>query len=73
MNLLAELFMHPVLMGQSSLFLVLPLMAVVGLVYKTVRVKYLRQLPLAVLWIWGYMLAGSIALALGLMLLVRIF
>ena len=73
MNLLAELFTHPVMMGENSLFLVLPLMAAVGLVYKTVRTKHLRQLPLAVLWIWGYMLAGTIALALGLMLLVRIF
>jgi hypothetical protein len=73
MSMFATIFVQPMTMGQNSLFLVLPLMAVVGLVYKAIRVKHLRQLPLAVLWIWAYMLAGTIALALSLMLLVHVF
>ncbi len=54
---------HPVQMGRDHIWLVLPLLAVVAVVYKTIRVRHLRQLPLQVLALWAYMLVGLLALA----------
>ena len=61
--MIAELFVHPVQMGQNALWLVLPLCAVVAVVYKAVRVQHVRQLPLQVLGLWAYILAGLTALS----------
>jgi hypothetical protein len=51
-------FVHPVQMGPSHLFLVIPLCLLVALVYKTVRVHDLRQLPGQVLSLWAYIVGG---------------
>jgi hypothetical protein len=66
-----QLFWNPMQMGQDALWLVLPLCAVVGVVYKTVRVQTLRQLPLAVLGLWLYMLVGLSCLAVALYVLIE--
>ena len=61
---------EPVQMGRDHIWLVLPLCAVVALVYKTIRVEHLRQLPGQILALWAYMAAGLAVLAAALALLV---
>ncbi len=53
-----SLFVNPMQMGPSHLFLVIPLCLGVAIVYKTIRVQDLRRLPLAILALWLYILAG---------------
>lgn len=65
------LFTNPIEMGQDALWLVLPLCAVVAVVYKTVRVQTLRQLPLSILGLWLYMLFGLSCLAVALYILIE--
>ena len=64
-------FVHPVHMGIDHIFLVVPLCFVVGIVYKTVRVTHLRQLPLQVLGLWAYMVAGLAILGIAFFLLLE--
>lgn len=69
--MIAALFVHPVQMGQNALWLVLPLCAVVAVVYKAVRVQHVRQLPLQVLGLWAYILAGLTALSVAFYMLLE--
>ncbi len=62
---------EPVEMGRDHIWLVLPLCAVVAVVYKTLRVRHLRQLPFQVLAVWAYMAVGLAALAVAFYLLVE--
>lgn len=68
---MSGLFVHPVQMGMNHIFLVVPLCFVVGIVYKTIRVNNLRQLPLQVLGLWAYMLAGLSILGIAFFLLLE--
>ena len=66
------IFYNPILLPAhhwKTLILILPLSLSVALAYKTVRTKNLRRLPLEVLWAMGYILAGLVALGLGLWIL----
>lgn len=67
MSLLAFL-VHPVQMMREHLLL-LPLLATVAVVYKTIRVRDLRSLPLQILVLWAYMAAGLVGLAAALYVL----
>ena len=58
----------PLEAGSWMLWLLLPLCMAVAIVYKTVRTKNLRRLPLEVLALMGYMTAGLVALGIGLWL-----
>jgi len=62
------LFKHPMLLDASgwSLLLLGPLCLSVAITYKTIRVNSLRRLPLEVLSLMGYMIAGLAALGAGL-------
>jgi hypothetical protein len=61
---IALLFYNPITLGfYSELWLVLPLCAAVGVVYKTIRIHDLRRLPWEVLYLLAYMVAGLILLA----------
>ncbi len=71
--MIATLFQNPVEMGGGHIWLLIPLLSFVGLVYKTVRVKHLRKLPLQVLTVVGMMLAGVAVLATALYLLQEYF
>jgi len=66
-----NLFVHPIRMGQDSLWLVLPLCAGVGVVYKAIRARHPRQIPLQVLGLWAYMLFGLAALGAAFYLLLE--
>ena len=66
-----QLFVNPVQMGVSHIWLVLPLCMVLAVVYKTVRVKHLRQLPLQILGLWAYIFVGLTSLAVAFWLLVE--
>ena len=61
----------PIPMGPEHVWLVLPLCAVAAVVYKTIRVRRLRQLPLAILGLWAYMAVGLTALGLVFFLLLE--
>jgi len=57
-----SLFVHPITMGRNSLWLVLPLCMVLAVIYKTIRVQTLRELPLQIFILWLYIIGGLIAL-----------
>lgn len=57
-----SVFVYPVTMGWNSLWLVLPLCMVLAVVYKTVRVRSLRELPLRILALWTYIIGGLVVL-----------
>ncbi len=70
--MIAWQFLQPVQMSWDvALWLVLPLCAVVAVVYKTIRVHHLRQLPLQILGLWGYILFGLIFLGVAFHLLLE--
>ena len=62
------IFYHPIYLDGhgSTLWLLLPLCLSVALTYKTIRLHSLRRLHLAVLALMIYMIAGLVALGLGL-------
>ncbi|MCJ7544252.1 MAG: hypothetical protein MUP47_06760 [Phycisphaerae bacterium] len=64
---LGTIFWHPMTLPcDSLLWLMLPLMVSVAIVYKTVRTRNLRRLPLEILGLVGYVAAGVVALGVGL-------
>jgi len=70
--MIAWQFLQPVQMSwEVALWLVLPLCAVVAVVYKTVRVQHLRRLPLQILGLWAYILFGLIFLGVAFHLLLE--
>jgi hypothetical protein len=65
--MLGELFVHPqIIPFHMTWWLLLPLCAGVAIVYKTIRVHTLRQLPKQATVLIFYMLGGLFALAVGL-------
>jgi len=65
--MIGELFVHPhVLPFDTILWLVVPLCVSVAIVYKTIRVSSLRQLPRQACTLVILMLAGLFALGAGL-------
>lgn len=67
--MIAGLFTHPLHVETGSgLLLMLPLLLAVALVYKSIRVKHIRRLPLEVGVLMVYMVAGLVALGVGLWL-----
>ncbi len=60
---MSDFFTKPLEMGRDHIWLVLPLCAVVAVVYKTVRVEFLRDLPKQILGLWLSMVAGLAVLA----------
>ena len=64
---LGLIFYNPITLPcDSLLWLMLPLVVSVAIVYKTVRTHNLRRLPLEILGLVGYVAAGVVALAVGL-------
>lgn len=64
---LAMPFVHPIILPYGSLlWLMAPLMVSVAIVYKTLRTRHLRRLPLEILALMGYIAGGVVALAVGL-------
>jgi 4-hydroxybenzoate polyprenyltransferase len=61
--MIAALFYHPVTLPVSVVpWLVIPLCATVAAVYKTIRVKHLRELPRQFAFLMVYVLVGLAAL-----------
>jgi len=67
------IFVNPIQLGIHHVWLVLPLCAVLAVVYKTIRVEHLRHLPKAVLSLWAYMAGGFIVLGVAFWILVEYF
>ncbi|KKM02375.1 hypothetical protein LCGC14_1785060 [marine sediment metagenome] len=66
-----QIFVNPVEMGSGHIWLVLPLCGMLAAIYKTIRVRHLRQLPLAILSLWAYLLVGLIVLGVAFYLLLE--
>ena len=68
---LASLFYNPIQLPSDSLlvWLVLPLCVAVAVVYKTLRTRSLRRLPLEIGLLMLYMVLGLAALGAGLWLI----
>lgn len=72
--LLATLFVDPMRFGSGMRFaLLLPLAASVSVVYKTIRVDSMRTLPRAAVVLWITILAGMLAVGVGLLIVFRLF
>jgi hypothetical protein len=57
--MIAALFFTPITISSSlELWLVLPLCAAVGLIYKTIRVERMALLPMEFIRLTAYMIAG---------------
>lgn len=65
------LFVYPVDVGPAALYLVVPVTLAVATVYKTLRTRSLRRLPLEIAWLSFCILAGMAGLMVGLWLLLR--
>ena len=72
--MIARLFVNPMLISWGAcLYLVIPLCVVVSVVYKTVRVRYLSDLPKAAGLLVVYMLVGLVGLGAGLWVIWEVF
>ena len=61
--MIATLFYNPITVSfNSELLMLLPLCAAVGLIYKTIRVERLSQLPIEYVKLLAYMAFGLVAL-----------
>ncbi len=66
----ATLFVNPMELPTGALlWLLLPLCAAVGIVYKTVRIDNLRRLPVSIGVLVVLMIVGLVALGVGLWLI----
>lgn len=71
MTALADLFVHSMSLPSNTLWFAVPVSLAVAVVYKTLRVRTLRQLPREIALLSAYILAGMGALMLGLWVLVQ--
>ncbi|MCD4825983.1 MAG: hypothetical protein K8S55_15435 [Phycisphaerae bacterium] len=55
----------------AALWLVLPVCLAVAMVYRTLRIGDIRQLPIRILALWGYIIGGLALLGGGFWLLLR--
>jgi hypothetical protein len=61
--LIATLFVNPItLSNQAVLWLILPLCLSVAIIYKTIRTRNLRRLPLEIASLMAYMVGGLVLL-----------
>jgi len=68
------LFYHPMVLNfQELLWILLPLCILVAISYKAVRTENLRRLPLEILQLSLYLIAGIIGLGVGLYVIQRIW
>ncbi len=65
--IIATLFRNPMLVSTDALlWLLIPLCASVAIIYKTIRTENIRRLPLEILVLFVFMIAGLVALGAGL-------
>lgn len=61
--MIATLFVNPItLSNQAVLWLILPLCLSVAIIYKTIRTRNLRRLPLEIASLMAYMVGGLVLL-----------
>lgn len=65
-------FVNPIEFAGQPLWLLPPIALAVAAVYKTIRVKYLADLPRAILLLTLYIVAGSAGLMFALYLFIRL-
>lgn len=63
----------PLFIGRSRLLMLLPLVLAVAIVHKTLKQPRLKDLPLAILALWGTIAAAMIGLGIGLLLIYKLF
>lgn len=60
------------LAGWQRLLLMFPLCLSIAIVYKTLRMENTRELPMAILVLWGTIVTGMCAVGVGLWLLFEV-
>lgn len=72
--MLATIFTNPILVpGWLTLWLLIPLIVVVAVVYKTIRTENVKKLPVEIIKLTIYMLGGLALLGFAVWLIVKIF
>ncbi len=71
--IIAAILFDPLNLDGSRLWLVVPLCASIALVYKTTKVRELRDVPLAALLLFVTIIGGMAVVVTGLYLLIAIF
>ena len=66
-----RIFLNPMELGTAHVWLVLPLCALVAVVYKAIRVEHLRDLPRQILNLWALMAVALTALGAAFYLLLE--
>jgi hypothetical protein len=64
----ATILLRPLSFNSHRLWMLLPIVLIVAVVYKATKVDHLRQLPIASLLLWVTILGGMFAVCLGLLL-----
>ena len=68
--MIASLFYNPMTLSFfGELWLLLPLCAAVGVIYKTIRIHHPRRLPWEILYLTAYMFSGLVVLSVVLWLI----
>jgi len=71
--LLATVFLQPMQLNGQRLWFLLPLCLSIAVVYKTTKVRELKDVPLAALLLFVTILAAMAGVCLGLYVLIAIF
>ena len=70
MTEMLAVFMHPMTLNRTQqMLMLLPLCLSISLVYKTIKLDDVRQVPVASLVSWGTIILGMYAIGVGLLLL----
>jgi len=72
-DLFASIFIHPLNCSRDlGMLLLLPLCLSISIVYKTIKCRTFRELPLAVLTSWITILVGMFVVGVALLLVFRV-
>jgi len=72
-TIIAAILFEPLNLDGGRLWLVLPLCASIAIVYKTTKVRELRDVPLAAMLLFVSIIGGMAVVVAGLYLLIAIF
>ena len=71
--MLAVLVLDPIRYDSNRLWMLIPLTAAVAVVYKTLKLSDLRQVPVAALLLWLAILGGMVLIGAGIGVVVWFF
>jgi hypothetical protein len=66
-------FLTPMVFDQGRLWTLIPLALVISVVYKCTKLDEMKRVPMAALILWGTIIAGMVAVYIGMAVVCRIF